>query len=74
MYSVMRDSFLSVTDEAYYPPCSKISLHPEFSNISLVVRVGANDNVKLILVSPFKVASVSSAKLLSILRMSRQAL
>ena len=38
------------------------------ANISLVVRVGANDNVKLILVFTFKAASVSSAKLLSVLR------
>ena len=38
------------------------------ANISLVVRVGANYNVKLILVFTFKVASVSSAKLLSVLR------
>ena len=38
--------------------------------MSLVVRVGANDNVKLIPVFTFKAASVSSAKLLSILRTS----
>ena len=50
--------------------CSKISLLPGFSNISLVVRVGANDNVKLIPVFTFKVAYVSSVKLLSILRTS----
>ena len=37
------------------------------ANISLVVRVGANDNVKLILVFAFKGASASSAKLLSVL-------
>ena len=38
------------------------------ANISLVVRVGANDNVKLILVFTFKAASVSSVKRLSVLR------
>ena len=40
------------------------------ANISLVFRVGANDNVKLILVFTFKAASVSSVKLLSVLRTS----
>ena len=50
--------------------CGKISLLSGFSNISLVVRVAANDNVKLIPVFTFKAASVSSAKLLSILRTS----
>ena len=40
-------------------PVVKISLLPGFSNISLVVRVGANDNVKLIPVFTFKAASVS---------------
>ena len=38
------------------------------ANISLVIRVGANDNVKWILVFTFKAASVSSVKLLSVLR------
>ena len=63
----------------YKQKCGKILLQTEFSihefkiikaNISLVVRVGEDDNVKLILVFTFKVASVSSAELLSVLQVT----
>ena len=65
---LLGSSFLSV--ERYHRKLNFQSTSSKLSkaNISLVVRVGANDNVKLILVFTFKAASVSSAKFLSLLR------